>query len=560
MSIEELDNLLSADKETEHLEFKEVSGNFSILGKDDSKGGIKQVKSLYGYCVAIGNEGGGKIIFGVKDKINPTTKKRDIIGTNAIQNKQKTKEQIYKVLKRRIEIEELQTTGGKVQIVKVPSHPVGEPFDFYGVYLMRNGENLEKMDAGTLSKIINEARPDFSSLINDEAVWDDLDPAAIEALKNKWIIKSGNKDLIKCNHQEILEKLLLVRNGKITNAALLLACKEASLAKLIPNSEIFLEWRLDSGKMDYDLREPIRKPYILAAEEIWNFVNSRNTRTPFRQGFFEMDIWAYDELSVREAIANAFAHREYRNRTEPIYMRVSPEKITVKSPGGFVPGVTLDNIFEIEGKWRNPLLMEVLGKVGVVERAGFGLDRIYKTAISEGKGSPDFNGTNDEYVILNLPTIVKDINFVYFLQKIENERQIKIDATKDFIELEKIRESGKTDNIERLNFFFKNGIVEKVGHGRGQKHILAKQFYDFIDKKGEYTRKKWLSKTQQKEVMVNFFRQHKKGKMSDFVGLFEDKLNSNQIFILLDELRSDGLIFFDGKRRSPKGLWKIVKE
>lgn len=558
MTREELDKILSADRETEHLEFKEISGSISILGKDEK--GRENIKSLYGYCVALGNEGGGKLVLGVTDKINSKSGKRDISGTNAIQNLQDAREQIYEKLGRRIEIEEIQMENGKVQIVTIPAHPLGEPFDFYGLYLMRNGERLVKMDTGTLAKIINEGKPDYSALENEKASFADLDEKAIELLKQKWIEKSGNKDLEKLSHRAILEKLLLVTSNKITNACLLLVGKEEVLALLIPTSEIFLEWRLDDNKAEYDRRDTIREPYILMQDKIWDFVNSRNTRVPFKKGFFELDIWAYDEQSIREAVLNAFAHREYANRTEPIYVRVSPNKVAVKSPGGFLPGVNPENILDIEGKWRNRLLMDALAIVGLVERAGIGLDRIFKTAISQGKGSPDFNGTTNDYVILNIPAKIKDLNFVYYLQKIEKEKHMQIDEVKDFIDLEKIRTEGRIENKEKLSYFYKSGIVEKIGRSRGQKYILSKNFYDFIDQRGEYTRKKWLSKEQQKEVLMNYFRQHKKGQKADFVKLFENKLNDKQIFTLLDELRSDEMIYFDGLQRSPKGLWRIAKE
>ena len=241
-------------------------------------------------------------------------------------------------------------------------------------------------------------------------------------------------------------------------------------------------------------------------------------------------------------------------------MRISPDRIGVKSAGGFVSGVTIENVLDAEGKWRNYLLMDVLGKIGLVERAGFGLDRIYKTTISQGKGAPNFEGTDDDYVVLNIPTKVRDIDFVYYLQKIEKEKQISIDTARDFIELEKIRENGKSCDKNRLKFFTDNDIVEKVGKGKGTKYVLAKRFYEFIGNKVEYTRKKWLSKEQQKEVLMNFFRQHEKGKRSDFIKLFENKLSSKQLFVLLDELRSENMVYFDGMRRSPKGLWKIRKE
>src|SRR3989344_2638121 len=510
MTREELNKLLASSSETVHLEFKESSGQLSILGKDETRVGKINIKSLYGYCVAIGNEGGGKLILGVKNEINPSTGMRDIVGTNAIPNVQKAEEEIYKVLGRKIEIENIDTETGKVQVVHIPSHPTGEPFKFHGVHLMRNGENLEEMDNGTLTRIINEMRSDFSAQINMDVSFEDFDPDAIEMLKKKWIEKSKNNDLVTLGGREVLEKLLLITKDGITNACILLVGKSEAIAKLIPCSEIFLEWRFESGKPEHDLRDIFRGPYILVQDRIWNFVNSRNTRVPFKQGFFEQDIWAYDEDSVREAALNAFAHREYQNRIDPIYVRISPEKISVKSAGGFLPGVNAENALDIEGQWRNRRLMEVLGMIGLVERAGIGLDRIYKATISQGKGLPDFEGTTNEFVVLNIPAKIKDLNFVYYLQKIQAETQIKIDI-KDFIDLEYIREHGKTLNKERPAVFLEKGIIEKTGKGRGVKYILTKNFYEFIDNRSEYTRKKWLSKEQQKQVLLNYLDQHTKG-------------------------------------------------
>ena len=557
MTREELDKLLAANSETEHLEFKESSGQISILGKDETKGGKTNKKSLYGYCVAIGNEGSGKLILGVKNEINPNTGMRDIVGTNAIQNIQRAREEIYKVLNRSIEIEEISTEKGKVQIVSIPTHPVGQTFKFYGAPLKRNGENLVTMDDGMLAKIINEIKSDFSAQINKDASLEDLDTEAVGILKKKWLEKKQDKDLETYDDLEVLEKLLMVTKEGITNACLLLVGKAESLARLIPCAEVFLEWRLQTNKLEHDSRQTLREPYIILQEKIWNFVNSRNTRVSFREGFFEQDIWAYDKESVDEATLNAFAHREYLGRTEPIYIRISPDQLSVKSAGGFLPGVNAENALYVEGHWRNRRLMEVLGEIGLVERAGIGLDRIYKASISQGKGLPDFEGTTGEYVILNVPAKIKDLNFVYYLQKIQAETQVKIDTVRDFIELEYIREHGKAINKDRLAIFLSHGIVEKVGKGRGVKFILAKSFYEFIDNRSEYTRKKWLSKPQQKELLLNYFKDHKEGQMSDFKKLFDSKLSNHQIFSLLDELRKEKSIYFEGKQRSPKGVWKV---
>lgn len=566
MTKEELYKILSINRENENIEFKEAKNQFSILGK--TKKGKNSKMSLYAYCVAIGNMGSGKIIFGVRDKINLKTGKRDIVGTNAIQNIEKAKKEIYEKLRRKIEIEEFIENDRKIQIVKIPRHPSGEPFEFYDIPLMRNGEDLIKMDKGTLTEILNERQNDFSAEICENAKMENLDKEAVKRIRQKWIDKikkqndKKNEKLISiissCSDKKLFEKLGIIFENKLTNSAIFLAGKESFLSKYFSNSEFIFEYRLNLDQLHYDYRFECRKAFILAIDEIEKEINSRNTRTPFKKGFFELDIWAFDLWSIREAINNAFAHRKYFNRVEPVFIKMSSDKISIKSPGGFISGVNAENAIDAEGKWRNRLLMEALQKIGIVERSGVGLDRIFIKTISDGKGLPNFNGTNDDCVVLNIPAKIRDLNFVYYIEKINKEKQIDFNA-RDFIHLEKIRIEEKIEDKKILNYFYKIGIIEKVGKSRGQKYILSKNFYEFIDKKSEYTRKKWLPKEQQKQVLLNYFAQHKKGRKNDFRELFEHKLTNRQIDILLNELKKEEIIFFDGSQRSPSAYWKIKK-
>ena len=201
--------------------------------------------------------------------------------------------------------------------------------------------------------------------------------------------------------------------------------------------------------------------------------------------------------------------------------------------------------------------METLERIGLVERAGVGLDRVFKNNIMDGKGIPDFNESEPDYVVLNIPSKVQDINFVEYLQKISSEKQITLDEIGDIIFMENIRTEGKSNNKEKISKFIKLNLIEKVGSGRGVRYILSKEYYGFINKKEEYTGRKWIDKNIQKELLLQYFKDHKKGKISDFVKLFDNKLNRLQIQKLLSELRSSGLVFFDGKPRSQSSYWKL---
>ncbi|MFH1546653.1 MAG: ATP-binding protein [Patescibacteria group bacterium] len=551
MDIKELREILLKN-ESEHLEFKEAKNSFSFLGNDDGK--INRNSAL-AYCVALGNEGGGKLILGISDK-----KPRQIIGTKAIENIGKTKSILFQKLGRRVKIEEIfDEKENRILIFHIPSRPVGQVFRFHGIPLMRVNEELREMDDETLLRILNENEPDFSAEICKKLAFQDFDQKALKKLREAWSKKSGKPEYLKLSFAEILKKLLLMRDGELTFAALLLCGKSEKIAEFLPEAEVRFGWRIEPKKLNFDFTKNWRAPFLLIEQEIWEMINARNIREPFEEGFFEFDIWAFGEKSIREAVLNAFAHRNYRVRGS-ISIEISPESFAIESPGRFLPGVSPQNALDVEGKWRNRLLMETLDTLGFVERRGFGLDRIFSRSIREGKGFPKLSETEFGFVRLEIAARVKDKKFIAFLQKIAAKKQISFgdELSRDLFFLEEIRTCQNSKDLARKTKFLDLEILEKSGHKRGTKYFLSKKFYDFLEKSGEYTRKKWLSRSQQRELLWQFFKDHKKGQMRDFRdGLFENRLNNRQINYLLDELRQENKIYFAGQPKSPKAFWEI---
>src|SRR3989338_6036804 len=98
----QLIDLLKVKSEKECIEFKEAKSQFSVLGNNE-----RNRNSILGLAVAMGNEGGGKLLLGVKNAINPKTEYRDIVGTSALENIEQVKSQIFTHLKIRIGIDEI---------------------------------------------------------------------------------------------------------------------------------------------------------------------------------------------------------------------------------------------------------------------------------------------------------------------------------------------------------------------------------------------------------------------------------------------------------------------
>jgi len=200
MDRNELQKLLEKN-EDEHIEFKEAKSSYDF-------------DKILEYSIALANEKGGKLVFGVTDK-----KPRVICGTQIYKDDlAKIKEQLITQTHLRIDIEEVLCPEGRVLIFSIPSRPIGMPMHIKGRYLMRAGEALTAMPPDMLKRIFDESGPDFSAEVCIQAVFSDLDSDAIEDFRNRWIQKTGNKALQSLSKEQLLTDAELTMKNKITYA------------------------------------------------------------------------------------------------------------------------------------------------------------------------------------------------------------------------------------------------------------------------------------------------------------------------------------------------------
>jgi len=166
-TLETLNRWLLEAHENEHLEFKEAKQQY-----DTTK--------LMRYCVVLANEGGGHLVLGVSDK-----RPRQVVGTQAFQNRGDVTARILEALRMRVDVQELQHPDGRVLVFAVPPRPAGTPLHHEGAYLMRAGEDLVPMSPDQLKRIFAEGGPDW---------FDRTASQVIGATKDAGLIKTGESD------------------------------------------------------------------------------------------------------------------------------------------------------------------------------------------------------------------------------------------------------------------------------------------------------------------------------------------------------------------------------
>ncbi len=519
-----------AAPEGRQLEFKTASTGFHF-------------EKLVDYCVALANEGGGKIILGITDR-----RPREVVGTNAFAEPGRTEAGLYERLRHHIRIEETRYHYKRLLIVHVPSRLPGAAWEHNGRYLRRAGDDLVSIPENELRAMFAETGTDYSAE-PCAATLVDLAPQALDEFRQRWIRKAGNPRIAEWGVEQTLRDAELLVDGRLNIAALVLFGTRDALGRHLAQAEIVFEYRSSEASGPAQERVEYREGFLLCQDALWQRINLRNDRQSYQDGLFRYDIPTFDETAVREALLNAVAHRDYRLGGS-VFVRQYARRLEIVSPGGFPPGITAENIVDQQNP-RNRRLAEAMGKCGLIERSGQGLNLMVETAIRQSKPLPDFSGSAAHEVRLTLEGTVQDAAFVRFLERV-GEVRLSSFSTHDFLVLDALRrEKPLTDfQCSRLPALIEAGAVESHGHGRGVRHLLSRTLYAAIGKRGAYTRKRGLDHETNKELLFKHIRENDVdgSPLSDLRQVLP-ALSGKQVQNLLRQLRDEGRVRVIGARR-----------
>ncbi len=166
-------------------------------------------------------------------------------------------------------------------------------------------------------------------------------------------------------------------NGKLTNAGALLADDSP-----VRHSRLFCtRWNgLDKsgGMVDaLDSAEYSGSLIILLNEGV-GFVK-RNMKTSWKKtANSRIEMPDYVERSVFEALVNALIHRDYLILGSEVHIDIYDDRLTIYSPGGMADGTRIQerDITNISSTRRNPVLADIFGRLGYMERQGSGFKKI----------------------------------------------------------------------------------------------------------------------------------------------------------------------------------------
>lgn len=459
-------------------------------------------KELVSEIVGMTNTEGGVLYLGVEDNGDITgvhKKHRDPNGAMAlIANKtvpslsvraEIIEEEGIEVLQIQIPMSKtiIATSDGKIQRRRLK--PDGSP------------ENVPMYPYEIPGRLSSLSQLDYSAQILLGATMDDLDGNERDRLRNIIKYRKGDKTLLELTDEELDKALQLVKEeaGVLypTVTGMLLLGKEDRIAELLPTAKAVFQV-LEGTKVRKN--EQTSKPLLATFEMFEEYMKAWNPEREMEYGLFRVPIPEFSEAAYREGLVNAFCHRDY-TVIQAVRVAIEDEGLTISSPGGFIEGVNLKNLLTVESHGRNPVLADALKRIGLAEKTGRGIDRIFEGSIVFGRPLPDYSETTSTYVKLFIQRAEPDLAFTKMISNEENRlgRSLPINSLLILSALQSqrrltIAEIAEVTNIGEIRAkavvekLVEAGLVDASGNNKARFYILSSKVYKEQDNIVGYVR------------------------------------------------------------------------
>lgn len=359
-------------KESEKVEFKEIFNDSAL-------------KTL----AAFANTKGGSLYVGVKDDATLLSKGITDEVQQAVVNK------TMQILGITPQVRLHKHEGNDFLEVKVKQQR--PPVSVRGKYYHRVGNTTREVTGEDLKQLFLQGES-WDTITNDRFSVEDIDFQEVlnfvNAAENEERISVS---LDKDNPEIVLERLGLLIDGKITNAAIILFGHDPQ--KYFPNAVVRIGRFRDESTIvaDRTVSGNLFKQVQQSEEQIKSLISRRYEISD--ESFKRRDVWQYPLSAIREALLNALVHRNYFEMNVKIQIKVFDDMLWIYNPGKLPGSLQVEDLKKSHSSHpRNRLIAKTFFRAGLIEEWGTGIERMIETLKEQGLPEPEFEEQGDGFV------------------------------------------------------------------------------------------------------------------------------------------------------------------
>lgn len=371
---------LAEGGESETVEFKKTTG--------ERKSAAKALSAML-------NGQGGSVLFGVHPDGRVTGQN---VADRTLENITQACEEIHPRYPPSIERISVPDREDHEVLVVTVGVGASKPYSYKGRYYQRSGASTVEMPDEIQLSLVLERAPGWDrwETADSQRGFDAIDEVEVRAFRDEAITAGrGNFDT-NASVVDVLRAMnLLDRDNNPNRAAVALFGRPEAFGSHFPT----LGCRL-VAVTDTQIGEEFRDDLLI----VDNVFTSLRRAMSFCEDHLHHPVRINGGLQagagleipsavIREALANAFSHRNYAT-AGLVQVRVFSDRLEVLSPGGLPFGLTPSDLYVNHGShpW-NPNMMGCLYRRGIVEQLGSGTLRMARICSEAGLGRPVFTTT-----------------------------------------------------------------------------------------------------------------------------------------------------------------------
>lgn len=497
----QLDEFRRLPDETEWLEFKEAKKGFDT-------------DALGRYVSALSNEANflkreaGWLILGVKDKINPATGARPVVGSlyaESAVDLNSVKLQVFNHTSPSLGLSDPVLVchpdcipGARVLMWRIPAAAPGMPVAWKGHYYGRAGQSLVGLPLNKLDAIrIESVMQDWSAVIATDD-WSLLDPAGVQLAQELYKRRHAThsqvlSDLPHKSVSDWLHGLRLAVNGKLTRAALVLLGKPEA-ATFLGGPTPRLTWVLTDHMGEIQTHQHFDLPLIVAIDQLVARLRIITVNLLPPRQTAPLNLPNYDDWVIREALHNCIAHQDYAQGGR-VRVTEAPDSLTFFNLGSFLPG-SVERVLSSrrpEQRYRNACLANAMVELDLIETLGSGLPKMFRLQKERFFPLPDFEFAQaPDSVSVHIYGKTLDEKYVHALMSATDlslEEAVLLDRVQKGQPLE-------AEQIKRLR-------AKKLVGGRGAKIFISAQMAVATGQEVSYVNHKGLEAKHYKGLVMD---------------------------------------------------------
>ena len=290
-----------------------------------------------------------------------------------------------------------------LEYIEIIVSPSSYPVSYKGEYHFRSGSTKQVLRGTALTEFISSKTGiRWEDSVIEGVDVEDLDKESFDIFRREAVrSKRMTKDDLNMSNAELLDSLDLLKDGKLTRAAVLLFHRT-------PQKWMFGTYtrigKFGKGS-DLQYQDEVIGSLFMQAERVIELIYLKYLKAPITyDNLTRVETYPFPKDAVREALYNALVHSRW-SAGIPIQIRIEDDAMYISNECVFPSDWTMESLLQRhQSRPYNPKIARAFFRAGYIESWGRGIQKIFEVCNEYGALQPEYV-VHSEDIMLKLAAV-----------------------------------------------------------------------------------------------------------------------------------------------------------